>query len=54
MAEMEKSREGWRRQDCEVEGIPGHGALPAIEGSWAFTPSETAAPGGSEQRSDMT
>ena len=54
MAEMEKSREGWRRQDCEVEGTQGHGALPAMEGSWAFTPSEMAAPGGSKQRSDMT
>ena len=55
MAEMKKSRGGWRRQDCEVEGTPGHGALPAWpEGTWTLTPSEMAASGYFiEQRRDV-
>lgn len=55
MAEMKKKKiKGGLGQDGESEGTPDHGASPAIKGTWAFVPSKTAAPGGSEQRRHTT
>ena len=51
MAEMKKSREGWRRQDVRLRGPQVMELWPAIEGT--LTPSKMAALGYFEQKRDM-